>query len=111
MRRMPVAVMSEPLLADDGYPSEEELNRISGWDWRDIPGWLDYVRERWRWAEQGYWDQGPATLTMHTGGWSGNEDLVQAMRQNYALWALLWESARRGGHYVLDLTRIPKGAG
>jgi len=100
--------MSEPMLEDDGYPSEAELERIAGWDPHDVAGWLDYVRERWRWAEDGYWNQGPATLAMSTGGWSGNEDLVGAMQRNVPLWMILWESSRRGGHYQLDLTRIAK---
>ena len=34
-----------------------------------------------------------------TGGWSGNEEILGAMRRNILLWRLTWEMARRGGHY------------
>jgi len=35
-----------------------------------------------------------------TGGWSGNEELIGAMRMNFILWSQWWWSSRRGGHYV-----------
>lgn len=88
------------------YPSEDELLAIEQWDWRDTPGFLAFVRERWRWADDGYWVEEPHILTFHTGGWSGNEDLVKAMEKNTAIWSLLWIESRRGGHYQFDLTRV-----
>lgn len=34
-----------------------------------------------------------------TQGWSGCEDLIDAMQDNIALWAFYWFQSTRGGHY------------
>jgi len=36
---------------------------------------------------------------LHTGGWSGNEEIIRAMQDNRVWWGMFWESSRRGGHY------------
>lgn len=40
--------------------------------------------------------------TFSTGGWSGNEDLIRAMEQNWMIWSLTWVQSRRGGHYIFE---------
>ena len=46
------------------------------------------------------------TRIMATGGWSGNESIIYAMRENYVLWATLWESSHRGGLEVFDVSKV-----
>jgi hypothetical protein len=38
-----------------------------------------------------------------TGGWSGNEDCLGALRSNVMIFALYWESSHRGGMEVYRL--------
>lgn len=93
----------------EGYPEEAELAKIRGWDHRDPRGLMDYVRERWHMADWG-WKQedkvkpearllGERWYHISTGGWSGNESIVEAMQENQLFWTLSWYSSRRGGHY------------
>lgn len=91
---------------DDGYPEESELKQIAEWPYTDIPGLLEFVRERWSYPDR-WWTEGDV-LHLSTGGWSGNEDLVRAMQQNRMFWALCWIQSRRGGHYQFDLSRATR---
>lgn len=82
---------------ENGYPTEETLERIRTWDPRDGTGLMHAIADLWYCACCCKWVDG--TLSCSTGGWSGNEDLIDAMRDNVAWWALHWLSSRRGGHY------------
>jgi hypothetical protein len=93
----------QPTFDADGYPTEETELAIKAWDFRDVPGWLAYIREAWNHHYGRMWEEG-GMLKMATGGWSGNESITHAMRENHVLWALLWESSHRGG---LEVLRMP----
>lgn len=96
------AVVRHPTFDSDGYPTEETKLAIKAWDFQDVPGWLKYIREAWNHHYGRMWEEG-GTLKMATGGWSGNESITHAMRENYVLWSLLWESSHRGGLEVLNM--------
>lgn len=83
------------------YLTEAQLRKIAGWPYMDFQGLMQYIHELWHWKL--YWEQngeGGLTYTLHTGGWSGNEDLINAMMNNQIWWSLYWQESRRGGHYV-----------
>ena len=42
------------------------------------------------------------TWHVSTGGWSGHEDVISALRDNLMFWMLSWVSSTRGGHYVFE---------
>ena len=91
---------------EDGYPTEEALERIRKWPDTDLPGLLDYCRSLWYYPD--YWGprkDAPDLLDISTGGWSGNESVIEAMMDHW-IWFVAWESSRRGGHYTLDLIRV-----
>lgn len=97
----------------EGYPTDEELQRLRDWDMADPRGWLDFARSLWHWADWGW--PTPAVkseepIEVSTGGWSGNESIIEAMQQAHfgVLWHAVWEQTRKGGHYILSL---PKGWG
>lgn len=94
----------------DGYPDDAELERVKTWPHSDIPGLFEFVRERWQYADAGYWTQDGRTYRISTAGWSGNESLIGAMKQNLAFWAFCWQSSRRGGHYEFEVPQALAGA-
>jgi len=81
------------------YPTEEELNRIKEWNPMDFVELMKYIDKLW-WA----WGYRVKDNQYHlsTGGWSGNERIIEALRENSIAWSLHWVSSHRGGHYVFD---------
>jgi hypothetical protein len=41
-------------------------------------------------------------LELHTGGWSGNEEIISVL-QNSMFWVMYWQKSERGGHYYFEL--------
>ena len=92
----------------NGYPDEEELKKIAEWDYCDFHGLMDYVKERWKYADCGYWKKGRKYYRISTGGWSGNESIISALMENTMFWAVFWESSKRGGHYNFEIRKLSK---
>lgn len=88
----------------DTYPTDEELRAISEWPSTNARGWFDYIKSIWWNAEWG-WSENGKELRVSTGGWSGNEDIISAMGDNFILWTMTWKSSRRGGHYEFSLPK------
>ncbi len=99
------AVVRHPSFDADGYPTEETELAIEAWNYSDAAGWLAYIREAWNHQYGRMWQE-KGLLKLATGGWSGNEAITHAMKQNYVLWALMWESSHRGGLEVLRMPNI-----
>lgn len=93
----------------NGYPTNAELRKIQKWPHTDLHGLLEYVRERWAYADAGYWRQRGGKYYVSTAGWSGNESLIGALEKNYVFWAICWVHSRRGGRYVFELKKSVKG--
>jgi len=95
---------------DAGYPTPDELEAIACWDDLTVDGFeklFEYIQQLWYWSFPYIVKHDRCHYELHTGGWSGNEDIICAMRNNTLLWALSWECARRGGHYYFDLELMP----
>lgn len=105
-----------PTLTPEGYPTEETLQRIARWEitpsgwWADCRALLAFVRQLWHFGDWGWLEEPlsadglliPRPMRLYrlsTGGWSGNENLIAAMEENFLFWGLCWYSHRRGGHY------------
>lgn len=106
----------------DGYPTEESLKTISGWSDFSSNGyaeWIEYIKELWYWPDFIWVDEsenlmvrelneillrGSSVLKISTGGWSGNESIISAMRENI-MWSFNFLSHRNGGHYELKLPK------
>lgn len=103
--------MSETEMLDaDGYPTEAALERIRGWPIADPKGWLEFCRSLW-WAADWGWTEPEGEVS--TGGWSGNEAIIGAMQhaQQGMLWYQVWWQTRRGGHYLIGLTKPRRSSG
>ncbi len=103
-----ISTDSDSPCCSDPYPSDEELRRIREWAYDDPRGWFAFIKERWKHADVGYWREGHGceeydgaydSYHLSTVGWSGNEELVGAMKENFILWGQHWEQSRKGGHY------------
>lgn len=98
------------------YPTEENLKYIREFDVLKNPvlELIEYLEEIWHWPDWGFKllkngqkdIMGKPTwrLELHTGGWSGNEDIIETLQQN-DFWGFCWEKSIRGGHYWIE---IPK---
>ena len=99
---------------EDGYPTEDELKRVEEWaDHANPHAWFSYIKsvgnywpdESWGWHEKdhatGEWpgDKPYHAYFISTGGWSGNESILEAMQNNFEMWHSTWYSHRVGGHY------------
>lgn len=91
------------------YPSDEHLESIREWSgsWREL---MTLVRELWWKANLRGWCTAHIVNEMDdvlkyeisTGGWSGNESLVEALQENTMFWLSCWQQSRRGGHYIFE---------
>lgn len=90
-----------------GYPDEQELRTIREWPEMDLPGLMEFICERWKYAEQGSFIVREGVYHLSTLGWSGNEEIIGALQQNRIFWSLCWQVARRGGHYEFILPIFP----
>jgi hypothetical protein len=93
------------LLDDDGYPTDEFLEKIKTWDYKDgFDELLEFAMEGHIYPN--YWSRekidGKSVWKISTGGWSGNESIIQALKQNAIFWMVCWVQSRRGGHYIFE---------
>jgi len=100
------------VLDKDNYPDEASLKAIEEWDIlkRGVNGLLDLIKENTNWADRQISITGKKILRFeyHTGGWSGNEDVIDALRQNLLFWSLFWRKSTVGGHYYFRIMPIKK---
>ena len=89
----------------NGYPESSELKRIREWPYQDAAGLMDFIRSIWWTADWG-WKQTGMVFDISTGGWSGNESIIEALQENAMFWILCWWESRRGGHYRFEIPEI-----
>ncbi len=104
------------LFDDDGYPTDEFLDAVKNWECgkNDYKELMEFIKSGWHFAEWGFHcndatdtlDDEVFEYRVSTGGWSGNEDLIAAMRANFMFWSICWVQARRGGHYIFHVKKV-----
>ncbi len=94
----------------DGYPTDEELERIRKWPYQDCEGMLQFVGNLYVDSGYGKFTQNGNCFQLVTGGWSGNEEVICALRENTMFWALCWEATMRGGLDKFEVPEINMGA-
>ena len=95
------------MLDENDYPDEKSLKEIEEWDIlkQGVQGLLDLVEENTNWPDWSFSITGKRVIRFeyHTGGWSGNEDVIDALHQNRLFWSLYWEKSTVGGHYYFKI--------
>jgi hypothetical protein len=87
------------------YPTVSTLREIRKWDaLKDPVGLVYFVQSEWHWPEL-FRVKGKRILRIeaHTGGWSGNEEIISELHSNF-FWSLYWQKSTRGGHHFF---RVP----
>lgn len=100
--------MKKPQFDEYGYPTETTLAAIRTWDYKDATGLMEFVIAAWKWADMGVIMKklrAKNRYSISTGGWSGNEDIIDALAKNWKFWNLYWKSSKRGGHYIFEIDR------
>ncbi len=104
--------MTQPTFDKDGYPTEETRKAIAEWPREDFDGLMKFVHDAWTYPE--YFRYGEIEnrskeklmrYDISTAGWSGNEEIVGAMKENVMFWTLCWVQSRRGGHYIFEVKK------
>lgn len=94
------------MLDQNGYPDKASLRKIKKWDiWeKGIKGLLDLVEENTHWSDRQIHISGKRVIRFeyHTGGWSGNESVIEALMQT-SFWFMFWQKSTRGGHYYFKI--------
>ncbi len=88
------------------YPTDRELKKIRSWPHDDFIKLMVFVESLWAYAEWGFmrsYESHKEVLNLSTGGWSGNEEIIDALQKNGMFWSLCWEASRRGGHYIFKV--------
>lgn len=95
-------------MSEDGYPDDEELDAVKAWPSGDVAALMAEVRRLWHWPNYATVrrDGDKVLHEFCTGGWSGNESLIEALKANTMVWLRYWHLSERGGRYVFE-TPLP----
>jgi len=95
------------MLDENNYPDEASLKEIKEWNILEqgIEKLLDLIEDNTNWASRQIERRGKKIIryVYHTGGWSGNEDVIAALHCNFLFWSMFWIKSTRGGHYYFRI--------
>ena len=91
------------------YPTDSDLKNIEKWEFdfkkKTIYDFLDLILGSYNTGYGSIILKGRRTLylTLVTGGWSGNEDIISSIQDNVTFWAMCWQKSERGGLVLLKI--------
>ena len=95
------------------YPRENELDQIKNWDHKQgYNSLIEYIKNIWWQPDWGFhlregrdhiYRKKCMKLELHTGGWSGNEDIICSLQHNFLFWSMCWRMTKAGGHYWFEI--------
>ena len=105
--------LPDTVLDDEGYPTQEFLDFVRAYvpdETLSIMNLVETVlRDAWWSSDWGFKlhrkYKGKRKLELHTGGWSGNEETIAAIKSNlwfthFKMRYVMW---RTGGHYYFEI--------
>lgn len=93
---------------DDAYPTDGDLAALAAFTGTPrefaehlIAAWSEYGTAR---IEHGFGAGGEdvVRVTLVTGGWSGNEEILSVAHRT-TFWTLFWDSSNRGGRHCFEI--------
>lgn len=93
--------MTEPTFDAGGYPTEETLQAIREWDFKSLRSCFEFIKRAWRYPD--YFTIGEKLAQISTAGWSGNEELISALKDNRVIWEMTWLKIEFGGHFEFNI--------
>jgi hypothetical protein len=96
----------------DGYPEDYELRKIQKWKLEDTVNLLDFIESIWwtpdwgfikEWGKDHIHNHPVINLALHTGGWSGNEEIMDSLLKNMMFKIMFYSQWNRGGHYKFEI--------
>lgn len=94
------------VLDKEGYPTSEFLKHIKEQE-TDIENVFDLIVNAFEESIYGIAVVKNNKIKLITGGWSGNEDIINAMFENVFI-SICWCASVRGGVSIWDLREIVK---
>jgi hypothetical protein len=91
--------MKEPTFDIDGYPSDDTIEAIEKWPVNDFVNCLKFAEKAYQ-RGYGVWNRKNGWLKIATGGWSGNESIVYALKTQ-VYWKFLFLAQTSGGAYYI----------
>ena len=103
-----------PERSRDGYPSEAELRYVEEADWIKLGPQLLFTYVSTIWSSYGWTSiekrldpsaRPCRVITLVTGGWSGNEDIISSLRRACLgiPWGSWWLESKRGGYFAFEV--------
>lgn len=82
------------------YPTSYQLRAIKKWEGMNFLEFIELVSSAWN-HHYGLMRQEKTKTNYYfaTGGWSGNEEVIEAMRENKLFWYTCFYQHRTGGAY------------
>lgn len=100
---------------DDGYPTEETLQKIREYklivdgenSTERARSLITAIEQIWSYKSFIKWKEnaGVDELYISTAGWSGNESIMSALEANEWFFCFHWVQSRRGGHYIFEFKK------
>ena len=89
-----------------GYPTDEALQTLRKLanDYTLFSETIDFIYDIWYSPLDGVIADGDM-LYLHTWGWSGNEDIINALSETM-FWHMHWQRSDRGGHYTFKKMKV-----
>jgi len=109
--------MNTPTFDKGGYPTQETLAEISTWSFgRGHRKLLEFASRAFHPSygrlepsesklPQEWHEDDEETWVAVTGGWSGNEEVISALRDNIGFWWTRWRVSVAGGYYEFGIER------
>jgi len=93
----------------NSYPDKKELKKIKEWEIHDFMNLIDYIKDLWSYDSiKCYWRNTnksgyKLTVELVTVGWSGNEDIIEALLENNMFRIMWYAEWHRGGKHVFEI--------
>ncbi len=86
-----------------GYPTEEALEQIAQYsgDHTELMSQISFLLKEYGYCRL---EESSNIWSVATGGWSGNESVIMALKSNRLFWRTCWYLTKRGGYYEFEIT-------